>query len=59
MNRTKLYALNGYKSCAGKDCENEGKILLAIQYIKRTGYFCESCAEDLLRFGLAVRREAV
>jgi hypothetical protein len=47
-----------YIQCAGKGCENEGKIVLAIQYLKRTGHFCESCAEDLLRFGLAVRREA-
>ncbi|MGA9151148.1 MAG: hypothetical protein WBZ36_11270 [Candidatus Nitrosopolaris sp.] len=41
--------------CAGKGCKNEGKIVLAVQYLKRTGHFCESCAEDLLRFGLAVR----
>lgn len=48
-----------YTQCAGKGCENEGKIVLAIQYLKRTGRFCESCAEDLLRFGLAVRVETV
>jgi hypothetical protein len=43
-----------HKLCAGKGCENEGKIVLAIQYLKRTGHFCEACAEDLLRFGLVV-----
>jgi hypothetical protein len=28
--------------------------VLAVQYLKRTGHFCESCAEDLLRLGLVV-----
>jgi hypothetical protein len=46
-----------YKQCAGKGCENEGKIVLVVQYLKRTGCFCRSCAEDLLRLGLAVRHE--
>lgn len=49
----------GYKQCAGKGCENEGKVVLTVQYLKRTGYFCESCVEDLLRFGLAVRQDTV
>ncbi|MGC1929242.1 MAG: hypothetical protein WA667_09730 [Candidatus Nitrosopolaris sp.] len=53
MNRTN----QEYKQCAGKGCENEGKIVLAVQYLKRTGHFCEACAEDLLRFGLVVRQE--
>ncbi|MGA9151004.1 MAG: hypothetical protein WBZ36_10520 [Candidatus Nitrosopolaris sp.] len=46
----------GYRRCAGKGCNNEGKIVLAVQYLKRTGYFCEYCAEDLLCFGLVVRQ---
>ncbi|MGA9155006.1 MAG: hypothetical protein WBZ36_30855, partial [Candidatus Nitrosopolaris sp.] len=46
-----------YNQCAGKGCENEGKILLAIQYLKRTGHFCESCAEDLSSLGLVVRQD--
>ncbi len=46
-----------YERCAGKGCTNEGKIVLAVQYLKRTGHFCEACAEDLLRFGLVVRQE--
>jgi hypothetical protein len=45
------------KLCAGKGCKNEGKIVLAVQYLKRTGHFCEACAEDLLRFGLVIRQE--
>ena len=53
----KLKDVSQQKQCAGKGCEKEGKIVLAVRYLKRTGHFCESCAEDLLRFGLAVRQE--
>jgi hypothetical protein len=42
----------GYTNCAGKGCQNEGKIVLTVQYLDKIGYFCESCAEDLLRLGL-------
>ena len=50
----KLKDVSQQKQCAGKGCENEGKIVLAIQYLKRTGHFCESCAEDLLSLGLVL-----
>ncbi|MGB6530272.1 MAG: hypothetical protein WBF33_19385 [Candidatus Nitrosopolaris sp.] len=53
----KLKDVSQQKQCAGKGCENEGKIVLAIQYLKRTGHFCGSCAEDLLSLGLVVRQE--
>jgi hypothetical protein len=46
-----------HKQCAGKGCTNEGKILLAVKYINLKGHFCESCAEDLLGFGLVARQD--
>lgn len=41
--------------CIGKGCENFGKTLLKINYINKTGYFCDNCAEDLLHEELAVK----
>lgn len=40
--------------CAGANCSNPGRILLGIRYIKKQGYFCNSCAEDLLQNELAI-----
>jgi hypothetical protein len=31
------------------------RILLEIRYIKKQGYFCDSCAEDLLQNDLAIK----
>jgi len=59
MNRTKLYALDAYKDCAGRGCSNPGRILLEIRYIKKQGYFCESCAESLLQNELAIKKGQV
>ena len=53
MNPIKLNVLDEYKQCAGNDCPNPGRILLEIRYIKKQGYFCNTCAEDLLQSGLA------
>jgi hypothetical protein len=53
MNSTKQNSFQRYKECAGKDCQNEGKIELIVRYIDRRGYFCESCADVLIRLGLA------
>jgi hypothetical protein len=57
MNRTKLNALDAYKQCAGNGCSNSGSVLLSIRYIKRQGYFCDSCAEGLLQNDLAIRED--
>jgi len=54
MNPTKLNALDAYKQCAGNGCSNLGRILLEIRYIKKQGYFCTTCAEDLLQNELAI-----
>jgi hypothetical protein len=55
MNSIKLNALEGYKQCAGNGCSHSGGILLSIRYIKKQGYFCSSCAEDLLQNDLAIK----
>ena len=54
MNPIKLNALDEYKQCAGNDCPNPGRFLLEIRYIKKQGYFCTACAEDLLQNELAI-----
>jgi len=54
MNPIKLNALDEYKQCAGNDCPNPGNLLLEIRYIKKQGYFCTACAEDLLQNELAI-----
>jgi hypothetical protein len=48
-----------YKECAGKGCNKIGKMLLKIGYIHKTGYFCESCAADLLHLGIATKEGEV
>jgi hypothetical protein len=52
MNSTNQKASQEYKECAGKGCQNEGKIELTVQDLNKRGCFCESCAEDLLCLGL-------
>jgi formamidopyrimidine-DNA glycosylase len=46
--------LKVYHRCSGKGCTDIGKTLLKIVYVNKTGYFCESCTEDILHQGLAV-----
>jgi hypothetical protein len=55
MNLIKLNALDRYKQCAGNGCSKAARILLEIRYIKKQGYFCDSCAEDLLQNELAIK----
>ena len=40
--------LKVYYKCSGKGCTDIGKTLLKIVYINKTGYFCDSCSQDLL-----------
>lgn len=44
--------------CAGKGCENLGTIFMAINYINKTGIFCEACSTELLRQELAVKLDS-
>ncbi len=41
--------------CAGKGCKNLGTVYMAINYINKTGIFCEVCSTELLRQELAVK----
>jgi hypothetical protein len=44
--------------CAGKGCENLGTIFMTINYINKTGIFCEACSTELLRQELAVKLDS-
>jgi hypothetical protein len=45
--------------CCAKGCTKLGRLLLKINYINKIGYFCDSCAQDLLQQALAVETEGV
>jgi hypothetical protein len=53
MNVRASYTYTRSKCCAGKGCQRKGKILLKIKYLGKTGYFCDSCTDDLLQQELA------
>ncbi len=55
---------NGIKEdnnkCCAKGCTILGRLLLKINYIiNKTGYLCDSCAQDLLQQALAAETEGV
>lgn len=54
MNSNDNYLNEGFKECAGRSCKNTAKVPLKIRYINKTGFFCESCADYLLRAELAI-----
>jgi hypothetical protein len=35
--------------CAGKNCDNIAKNRLKILYLNREGWFCQKCANDLIK----------
>jgi len=39
-------------SCAGRNCENLGINNLRIILIKKTAWFCQKCADDLINLDL-------
>ena len=43
------------KTCAGRGCGRVGKMVLKVLFINKTGLFCDSCTNDLLVRGLAVK----
>jgi hypothetical protein len=45
--------------CAGKECKNKGNRVLMIRYLDKIGYFCEDCANDLLRSELAEEKGGI
>ena len=55
MNSDNHYNSEQYKDCAGKDCKRKGTTLLRINFLKQNGYFCDSCAADLMQSEIAVK----
>jgi hypothetical protein len=47
----------GYKPCAAKDCDKKGKYRLRILFLKKSGYFCDSCASQLLELDIVTKEE--
>jgi hypothetical protein len=43
----------GIEDCAGKNCHKKGTKLLEIRFIKKSGFFCDSCSFELLELGIA------
>jgi transposase-like protein len=41
------------KQCACNNCSNKATKYLNIKLVRKRGYFCHSCASDLLEKGLA------
>lgn len=41
-----------YTTCFGRNCNNQGKFNLKIILINRRGWFCDSCAKDLISLKL-------
>lgn len=57
MNPTKPEDKLQNKQCAGRGCEHRGISFLNIRFIHRKGFFCDNCASDLFRLGLATFAE--
>jgi len=57
MNSINNYGLPKYKQCAGRNCNKKGTNLLQILFIKKIGYFCDSCTTQLLELGLVTKEE--
>jgi len=45
------------ENCAGKNCSNKGTSQLTIVYLNRTGWFCDSCKQELLSDDLIIEHE--
>jgi hypothetical protein len=55
MNPKASYTYTRSKGCAGKGCPNEGKIALCIKYLRKVGYFCDTCTAELLQHDLVTK----
>jgi len=51
MNPTKDSIIR-YKTCVGRDCDNVATHYLKIVLVKRSGWFCTACKQDLEENGL-------
>ncbi len=52
MNSNNDSNIQGFKICAGRNCDNIAMHLLTIVLIKQSGWFCERCKQDLQEGGL-------
>ena len=43
--------------CCGLNCTNLGKYELKIRWIKKSGWFCKSCADDIRESGFVYEDE--
>ena len=43
------------RECAGKNCNRRGIYKLKIIYINKIAYFCNICANDLIKSEIAVK----
>jgi hypothetical protein len=43
--------------CAGRGCQKKGNVRLRVQILDKVGYFCDSCAKEILHLGLAVNEK--
>jgi hypothetical protein len=59
MNSHKFSTNQEIKFCAGKECKNKADRLLRIIYLNKSGYFCQVCANDLLKSELAEERGGI
>jgi hypothetical protein len=57
MDTTSNNVVEEDNKCCGKGCAKLGRLHLKINYINKTGYFCESCGNELLQQALAVETE--
>lgn len=53
-NNTEYIKTEEFQLCAGKDCNKQGTNSLKIIYINKTGFFCDSCKQDLLALKLVI-----
>jgi len=42
------YTTEQFKRCAGKGCSAEGIHYLSVRFIKKCGWFCDSCKTNLI-----------
>jgi hypothetical protein len=52
MNSREQIELRQYKECVGKGCNNSAVHRLEILYIRKVGWFCDQCRDNLIASGL-------
>lgn len=51
-NNTQNKKFKAYKICAGENCGDEGTNLLKIILMRKPGWFCDACAEEMKKSGM-------